>query len=112
MAEFIRLGYERLFEVRVLHHFWLDEGATVFDEIADQAVEDAAACSPTTSAGCSTSEPSAATAATVAGLRGVFRITGLGFLVAVPGDARPSRSTRLRVLRHRRAAGLRQLHRA
>jgi len=33
-------------------------------------------------------EPSTATAATVTGLRGVFRTTGLGFLVAVPEDAR------------------------
>ena len=32
-------------------------------------------------------EPSATTAAAIAGLRGVFRMTGLGFLVAVPDDA-------------------------
>ena len=42
--EVVRIGYTRLFEVRLLHHFWLDDGATVFDAIADQAVEDAAAC--------------------------------------------------------------------
>ena len=29
--EVLRIGYTRLFEVRVLHHFWLDDGATVFD---------------------------------------------------------------------------------
>ena len=36
--EVVRIGYTRLFEVRLLHHYWLDEGATVFDAIADAAV--------------------------------------------------------------------------
>ncbi len=35
MSEQIRVKYRRLFEVRVLHHYWLDDGATVFDSIAD-----------------------------------------------------------------------------
>lgn len=83
MPEFLRLAYERLFEVRVLHHFWLDDGATVFD-----------ATGPTPRLltydvrRLLDFRPSAATAATVAGLRGVFRTTGLGFLVAVPDEAR------------------------
>ena len=37
--ETVRIGYTRLFEVRLLHHYWLDEGATVFDAIADEAVK-------------------------------------------------------------------------
>jgi len=37
--ETVRIGYTRLFEVRLLHHYWLDDGATVFDAIADQAVK-------------------------------------------------------------------------
>lgn len=40
MAEQVRIGYKRLFEVRLLHHYWLDEGATVFDLIPDQAKKD------------------------------------------------------------------------
>lgn len=35
MSEQISVKYRRLFELRVLHHYWLDDGATVFDSIAD-----------------------------------------------------------------------------
>lgn len=83
MAEFLRLGYVRWFEVRVLHHFWLDEGATVFDQIPDQTVRTQRLL--TYDVGRLLAfQPSAPTAATVTGLRGVFRATGLGFVVAVP----------------------------
>jgi len=34
MAERIINGYKRLFEARLLHHYWLDEGATLFDLIS------------------------------------------------------------------------------
>ena len=40
MAERIVAGYQRLFEVRILHHYWLDDGATVFDLIPDQTKKD------------------------------------------------------------------------
>ncbi len=36
MSERITTGVQRLFEVRVLHHYWLDEGATVFDLMPSQ----------------------------------------------------------------------------
>lgn len=39
MTEQLRLNYRRLFEVRILHHYWLDEGATVFDSIEDKLVK-------------------------------------------------------------------------
>ena len=32
MVERTRTAYRRLFEVRVLHHYWLDDGATTFDD--------------------------------------------------------------------------------
>jgi hypothetical protein len=86
MVEFLRFGYERLFEVRVLHHFWLDEGATVFDKIPNQAARTQRLITYDVRRMLSF-QPSEATAATVTGLRGVFRTTGLGFLVAIPGDA-------------------------
>ena len=73
MAEGVRIGYTRLFEVRVLHHYWLDDGATVFDEIADEAVQDAAAARPTTCAGCWRSSRARRPRRRIAGLRGVFR---------------------------------------
>ena len=36
MAERTGINYRRLFEVRLLHHYWLDEGQTPFEHIADQ----------------------------------------------------------------------------
>ena len=35
MAERIITGYKRLFEVRILHHYWLDEGQTIFDNLPE-----------------------------------------------------------------------------
>lgn len=40
MSERMKREYRRLFEVRLLHHYWLDEGATVLDQIADQFMKD------------------------------------------------------------------------
>jgi hypothetical protein len=80
--ERVRIGYTRLFDVRLLHHYWLDEAAAVFDPTAATQrlltydVRRLLAVAP-----------SATTAGVIAGLRGVFRMTGLGFLVAVPDDA-------------------------
>jgi hypothetical protein len=85
VVEFLRIGYTRVFEIRVLHHFWLDEGATVFDKIADQAKKSQRLLTYDVRRLLSF-QPSAASAATISALRGVFRTTGLGFLVAVPDD--------------------------
>lgn len=85
-VEVIRIGYTRLFEVRLLHHYWLDDADTVFDAIPDDAVKSQRLLTYDVRQVLAV-EPSAATAAAIAGLRGVFRMTGLGFLVAVPDDA-------------------------
>ena len=85
-VEIVRIGYRRLLEVRLLHHYWLDDGATVFDTIADEAVKSQRLLTYDVRR-VLTVEPSATTTAAIAGLRGVFRMTGLGFLVAVPDDA-------------------------
>ena len=37
MPEQIRTGYRRLAEVRLLHHYWLDDGATGFDDLPEPA---------------------------------------------------------------------------
>lgn len=87
MVELLRIGYTRLFEVRVLHHYWLDEGRTLFDQIADQATKTERLLGYDVRRLLSF-RPSAASAATISGLRGAFRTTGLGFLVAVPDDAK------------------------
>jgi hypothetical protein len=83
--ETVRVGYTRLFEVRLLHHYWLDDGATVFDAIADEAVKTNRLLTYDVRRLLNV-EPSAATVSAIKGLRGVFRMTGLGFLVAVPDD--------------------------
>lgn len=75
------VAYVRLFDVRVLHHYWLDRGSTVFDpdaadgrqRLLEYDVRRVLAILPT-----------AATATLIAGLRGIFRATRTGFVVAVP----------------------------
>jgi len=83
MAERVRKGYKRLFEVRLLHHYWLDEGATRFDLLPDPArrllTYD---CRPFL-----TLAPTPPTAVALAGLGGLYRDTALGGLVLVPDEA-------------------------
>ncbi len=82
----MRIRYRRLFEVRMLHHYWLDEGSTVFDAITDDDVRTRRLLTYDVRRILEV-VPSGATADAIAGMRGVFRMTGLGFLVAVPDDA-------------------------
>ena len=92
MVEFVIVRYTRLFDVRLLHHFWLDDGATVFDRIP--STEDRSRRLLTYDARTAVAvEPSADTARLISGLSGVFRTGALGFFLAVaegrvvPGDA-------------------------
>ena len=85
-VEVVGTSYTRLFEVRLLHHYWLDEFVTTFDAIAKPAVKTRRLLEYDVRRLLSVA-PSAATSATIAGLRGMFRMTGLGFLVAVPDTA-------------------------
>ena len=41
MSERKTTRIKRLFEIRLLHHYWLDEGTVVFDQIADAARREA-----------------------------------------------------------------------
>lgn len=83
MAERFATRYPRLFEVQVLHHYWLDDGGTVFAAAADSRAGTKRLLGYDVRQ-LLTVTPTAATAALIAGLRGVFRTTGLGFFVAVP----------------------------
>jgi hypothetical protein len=85
MAESITSGYKLLFEVRLLHHYWLDEGATIFDLIPDQARKDARLLQYDVRSFLSVA-PTAATLEALKGLRGVVKNTALGFLGAVPDN--------------------------
>ncbi|QDA61602.1 hypothetical protein [Hymenobacter jejuensis] len=84
MAERIRIGYQRLFEVRLLHHYWLDEGLTVFDALLD-AVQLKRLLTYDVRSFLAI-EPTPATAQALQGLRGVFKSTALGGVVAVKKD--------------------------
>jgi hypothetical protein len=92
MTERITSKYQRLFELRLLHHYWLDEGATIFDLLEETKQEQRLltydrrpflALAPT-----------AATTTALRGLGCVYRDTALGCLVALPeGRAVPPETT-------------------
>jgi hypothetical protein len=85
MSESTRIAYRRLFEVRLLHHYWLDDGPNLFDALApdvqvqrllDYDVRPLLRVAPTPS-----------TLRQLTGVRGVFLATAQGFFVAVPSEA-------------------------
>jgi hypothetical protein len=86
MSERTTSSYKQLFEVRLLHHYWLDEGAIVFDLIADQARKEARLLAydarPLLAA-----RPTPATEDGLRAFRCLFRQSALGFIVAVPEAA-------------------------
>ncbi|MDZ4153854.1 MAG: hypothetical protein U1E01_22495, partial [Methylicorpusculum sp.] len=86
MSEHITLSYRRLFEVRILHHYWLDQGATAFDLISvprkkEQRLQDYDVRSLLEIM------PSPATVKLLKAHRAVFCKTALGFITAVPEQA-------------------------
>lgn len=97
MAEIVRSGYRILFEVRVLHHYHLDNGAEDFNApypqgstLADQEKIDAERTlrlmrydvRPFLSIA-----PAAGTQKTLTGAGGIFKRTPPGLVVAVPASA-------------------------
>lgn len=85
MGERSHTVFTRLFEVRVLHHYWLDEGAVEFGAIADERTRTARLLTYDVRK-VLTIEPSPATHELVAGMRGVFKASALGPVVAVPQE--------------------------
>jgi hypothetical protein len=74
--------YARLFEVRLLHHYWLDDGDSRFDTLsaADQTERLLTYdLRPFLSVA-----PAASSTALLANLGCIFKPTGLGFIVALP----------------------------
>lgn len=89
MVERVRTTYMRLLEVRVLHHYWLDDGDQDvtdpkydFDSLAPRVKRRRLLEYDVRSI--LRLEPSLATRGLIAGLGGVFRTSSLGLLVAVP----------------------------
>lgn len=85
MGELIKNGYKRLFEIRILHHYWLDDGATVFDLMSTQEQRDKRLLSYDMRQFLSVS-PTTSTSKSLRGLRCVYKNTALGCVVAVPQD--------------------------
>ena len=84
MAELIATGYKRLFEVRILHHYWLDDGTTIYDnlteterikKILNYKIDSLISINPTP-----------LTRKTLKGIGGIAKQTGLGLVVALPAD--------------------------
>jgi hypothetical protein len=90
-------AYNRLFEVRLLHHYWLDEGATVFDNIADQAGKDARLLTYDARAFFAIA-PTPSTDRQLQALGCIFKPTALGFIVGAPAAATIPTSTVLTVV--------------
>jgi hypothetical protein len=83
MGERVQTAYLRLFEVRVLHHYWLDEGDVEHSAIVDDGLRTSRLLTYDVRKVLAV-EPSAETVQLIAGMQGVFRATGLGLVVAVP----------------------------
>lgn len=101
MAERVGRGYRRLFELRVLHHYWLDQGETVFDSLPKNDEE--RVLLPGEQMELPTQErqlqsydvrsflsitPTTATLKILAGVGGIYKSTTLGSVVAVPGNVK------------------------
>jgi len=86
MSESTTSRNTRLFEVRLLHHYWLDEGAVVFDQIADQAKQ-AARLQAYDMRAFLAVRPTTETAGGLSAFRCLFRETALGCVVLAPDTA-------------------------
>ncbi len=86
MSELQSRSYQPLFEVRLFHHYWLDDGETVFDQIADQAKKDARLQEYDRRLFLSV-RPTVTTEKYLAAFQCLFRDTALGFVVIAPANA-------------------------
>lgn len=83
MDEYVSRNYQRFFEIRLLHHYWLDEGQTVFDLIPEQGKREARLLNYDVRP-LLTLTPTATTEQVLKGLGGVYKSTALGCIVALP----------------------------
>lgn len=78
-------AYRQLFAIHVLHHYWLDQGATTFDAIVDDRVR-AQRLGRYDVRQFLELAPSRSTLSALAGLGGVYKKTALGLVAALPDD--------------------------
>lgn len=83
MSERISHSYRRFFEVRLLHHYWLDEGATIFDQISSPLVKQRRLANYDARKFLAI-EPTVSTKMLLDAYRAVCIDTTLGLVVAVP----------------------------
>ncbi len=84
MAERIVHGYKRLFEVRMMHHYWLDEGDDVFDRLSESARN--TRLLNYDSRPLLDIKPTTPTIEALEGLQCKFKRSALGFVVGAPND--------------------------
>ncbi|NTU58413.1 MAG: hypothetical protein HGB00_05775 [Chlorobiaceae bacterium] len=85
MAEQIVTGYKKLFEVRLLHHYWLDDGAMAFDRISGQKKEELLMAYDVQAF--IDIAPAEETKKLMTGLGCIWRNTPTGFIAAIAGEA-------------------------
>jgi hypothetical protein len=85
MSERSTNSYRRLFEVRLLHHYWLDQGGQRFDTLA--ADVQAERLSSYDVRPLLRVAPTPSTLKQLSGLRCLFMPTGQGFMVVAPSEA-------------------------
>lgn len=81
MAEKIQNRYRKLFEVRLLHHYWLDEGEIQFDSLSKE--QKSKRLELYDSRRLFVIAPTAATANTLKNLNAVYKTTALGCVAAI-----------------------------
>lgn len=82
MAERIESQYKRLFEIRILHHYWLDDEVRVFDSLSQEERDKRLRSYDIRSS--LAVMPTVATEKAFKGLGCVYKNTALGCMVAVP----------------------------
>lgn len=89
MGEQIKMGYRRLFEILLLHHYWLDDWLdkkpVIFDLLPDKKRDARLLTYDVRSV--FGIEPTTATARVLRGFGGLFKETAYGCVVAVPNQA-------------------------
>lgn len=83
MTETLNSLYKTLFEVRLLHHYWLDDGITVFDLITEADKKNKRLLDYDRSSFLAVM-PTVSTAKRMKALNCVYKDTAPGFIVAVP----------------------------
>jgi hypothetical protein len=82
MAERATSPYARLFEVRLLHHYWLDTGLQLFDSLAADVQKERLLTYDVRRL--LTVAPAPSSIKVLTGLGCIFKPTGMGFIMALP----------------------------